>query len=305
MSEWTYEFTSTVPGTPARVFAAWTDPVQLRRWFAEHADVEGREGGAFRFWGRYTYGVPDAGAARQRITRFEPDSAFGFEWPFDGAPSQVTLSIAASDPKDGVPATKVDVTHVFPSKPAVPYGEELVDDLWRLTLGNLGAHLRGGDGVVRPDYTDPNPEIRLSIVIDAPRARVFRALVEPALLNRWFATKAQVDPRVGGIYSMGQEYEVGGRTAIFGPSRILEIVPNERLVLDWLDWRGDVTRPPSRIAWTLESVGAKTKVTFVHDGFSRTVDMSDYPFGWGYFLGKLRDTAESLDCQDSKGEGLG
>jgi hypothetical protein len=35
--------------------------------------------------------------------------------------------------------------------------EELVDDLWRLMLGNLDAHLRGGEGVVLLDYSPHVP----------------------------------------------------------------------------------------------------------------------------------------------------
>lgn len=61
-----------------------------------------------------------------------------------------------------------------------------------------------------------------------------------------------------------------------GPTKILDIVTNERLVTDWLDWRGDITRPLTRLAWLLESAGTKTPLTIVHDGFSRTADMSDY-----------------------------
>ena len=41
------------------------------------------------------------------------------------------------------------------------------------------------------------------------------------------------------------------------------------------------------ISFTLESIGEQTRLTFVHAGFSRTTDISDYPFGWVYFLGEL------------------
>lgn len=70
-----------------------------------------------------------------------------------------------------------------------------------------------------------NPEVRLSIVIDAPRATVFRA--------------------------------------------------------------------PSRLAWLLEDVGTRTKVTLIHGGFPRTVDQGDYPFGWVWHLEQLKKEAEA------------
>jgi hypothetical protein len=39
-------------------------------------------------------------------------------------------------------------------------------------------------------------------------------------------------------------------------------------------------------------VGAKTRVTLVHGGFARASDLSDYPFGWGEFLSKLKAEIE-------------
>jgi uncharacterized protein YndB with AHSA1/START domain len=74
----------------------------------------------------------------------------------------------------------------------------------------------------------------------------------------------------------------------------LELVPNEKLVISWPDWRGDTSVPEQSITWLLEPSGEGTRVTVIHSGFVRTVDLSDYPFGWGYFLGRLKDVAEGL-----------
>ncbi len=292
-TEWKHEHSVSLPASPSSVFAALTDPAQLQRWFAERVKVEPRQGGAFRFWGRHTYGAPKAGGLDQRITRFEPDHALAFEWPFAGATSEVTLELEAEPPKESAPQTRLRLRHSFSNRLDVPYPTELVDDLWRLTLGNLDAHLRGGDAMVLPDYTDASPEIRLSIVIDAPKERVFCALIEPESIDKWMGGKAAVDPRVGGVYTLGWKYTVGEREVAGGSTRILELVENQRLVTDWVDWRGDTTRPPTRLTYLLESQGAKTKVTLVHSGFSRTVDQSDYPFGWRWFLEQLRKTVES------------
>ena len=215
-----------------------------------------------------------------------------FSWQFEGVPSEVTLTATPADPDNDGPRTTIAVRHSFPSPLAVPWSEELVDDLWRLTLGNLQAYLRGGDGIVLPDYTDPNPEIRLSIVVNAPRERVFRALIEPEALNSWVASAADVDPRIGGHYGYGWVYKIKDRDVVGGPTTILDLVPNERLVTDWLDWRGDSTRPPTRLAWLLDDVPGGTRVTLVHGGFSRVVDQGDYPFGWVDFMERLKTTIE-------------
>lgn len=292
MSSWSHAFSVTLPATPARVFSALTSAEELRQWFAEHVEVDAREGGVFRSWGRHTYGAPTpAGGA---IIAFEPNRKLEFEWTFDGVPSRVGW-IVDQDTADAS-KTRLSLTHAFDRASGIAYERELVDDLWRLTLGNLDAHLRGGSGVVRPDFTNPHAEVRLTIVIDAPREKVFRALTDPEALAKWFSLPASnkpvVDLRNGGVFDLGWEYDVGGKRVKAGTTRILDVVENERLVTDWLDWRGDSSRRPQRIAWLLDSVGDKTRVTFVHDGFERPADMSDYPFGWVYFVDLLKRTVE-------------
>jgi uncharacterized protein YndB with AHSA1/START domain len=290
---WTHEFAFAVSGSPARVFAALTDPSQLRAWFAEHVEIDPRAGGTIRFWGRHTYGAPDRPLVASTIRRFEPGETLVFEWGLEGVAGEATIELRPDEKTADGSRTAVAVRHSFERRIPIAYGDELVDDLWRLTLGNLDAHLRGGTGIVLPDFTQPTAEIRLSIVIDAPRARVFRALVDPDALNRWIATSASVDPRTGGTYSFAWKYEHKGRRVESGPTTILDLVENERLVIDWTDWRGDTTRPPTRVAWVLGDEGHGTRVTLVHSGFSRVADQSDYPFGWGWFLDRLRAEAEA------------
>ena len=84
-------------------------------------------------------------------------------------------------------------------------------------------------------------------------------------------------------------HKVDGRDVEGGPTKILEFIPNEKLVLDWPDWRGDKSVAGQRITFQLEAEGSGTKLTFVHSGFDRTTDIGDYPFGWVYFIGKLGD----------------
>jgi uncharacterized protein YndB with AHSA1/START domain len=285
---WTHRHECTLPAPPDRVFTALTQASELQRWFAEHAAVDLRPGGRFQFWGKHTYGAPPTADERQQVTRLEANRVLGFRWPFEGLESEVVLTLS---PAAEINATQLLVEHHF--DPASRSADiDAVDDLWRLTAGNLAAHLRGGDGIVLVDYTDASPEIRTSIVIDAPPDRVFRALIDPAALNTWIASAAEVEPHVGGRYSFGWTYQHGGRNVTGGPTRILELVPNERLVTDWPDWRGDPQKPPTRVAWLIEPFGSKTRVTVVHGEFPRTVDISDYPFGWRGFLNQLKTVVE-------------
>lgn len=288
MSEWIQTFDCTLPASPERVFAALTDAQALKAWFAEEAEVEPRQGGAYRFWGRHSYGTADAASATQVITAFEPPHRLGFGWRVLDQDSEVTITLVPDDGENSPGGTRFKVRHQFPRAPAIARAQELIDDLWRLHASNLRAWLSGGEGMILPDFTDPDPQVRVSTLIEAPVAVVFASFLDPATLNRWIASAAEVEPRVGGRYRYGWTYEIAGRQVQGGPTRILELVENEKLVTDWPDWRGDPEVPVQRVTWLFEPVGEHTRVTLVHDGFVRAVDISDYPLGWQHFLSGLQ-----------------
>lgn len=291
---WTHDFALPVPAPADRIFEAFTAERELERWFAEHARVEPRPGGAFRFWGRHTIGTPSEDEASGTFTAFEPETRLAFEWTICGTPSSVAISLTPEETEHG-PATRVAVRHELHDALDRPRPRELVDDWWRFTLGNLMAHTTGHGDVLRPDFADPAPEIRLSMTVDAPPAAVFRALIEPDALREWMgAPDPVVEPRAGGRYELGWTYTVDGKEVSGGPMEILEIVPDQLLVVSWPDWRGDPSVPTQAITWRLESEGTGTRVTLVHSGFTRTVDFSDYPFGWGHFMSELARVAVRL-----------
>ncbi|MEO8636596.1 MAG: SRPBCC family protein [Gemmatimonadales bacterium] len=282
---WVHTHSCELTHSPARVFRALTDRTELTSWFAQHAAPGTAPGESFRFWGRHTLGVPTAEEATQRLTRFEADSVVAFTWRLYQTATEVTLTLAPA--ADGA-GTKLTLRHEIQDELGVPRSRELIDDLWRFSLGNLSCHLAGGAGIVLPDYADPAPEVRMVITIEAPPEAVFRALIEPESINRWFGTtSAVVEPRLGGRYDLKWQYKVDGNEVHGGPTTILEFVPNRKLTLDWPDWRGDTSVTGQTITWLLEPTGRGTRVTLVHAGFSRTTDISDYPFGWVYFLDEL------------------
>lgn len=295
MSEgWTHEHAFSIPKPAGRIFEALTMESELKDWFAEHAHVEPRPGGAYRFWGRYTVGTPTEDDADGTITAFEPGARLAFDWTVCGVPSAVTLTLTPEESESGS-QTRVAIRHELRGALDRPRPKELIEDWWRLTLGNLMAHTTGRAEVLRPDFTDPEPEIRLSMTVDAPPEAVFRALIEPDALRQWMGAPAPVvEPRVGGRYELGWKYTVDGQEVSGGPTKILDFVENERLSVSWPDWRGDSSVPMQSITWHLEPDGAGTRVTLVHAGFIRTADFSDYPFGWRHFMDELAKVAVRL-----------
>ncbi len=278
----------TLPAAPDAVFRALTDRTELTQWFAEDAQIEPRMNGVYRFWGRHTLGTPAHDAARQTITRFAPNTALAFSWPINDVDTDVAIAL---DPVDK--GTKLTLTHDVSGDLGVPRQRALIDDHWRLAIGNLFTHLSGGTPVM-PDYFDPMPAVRIKVAIAAPQSVVFRALLDPEALNRWMdAESAEVEPRVGGKFDLHWSYKVDGKDVAGGPTTIRELIPDKKLVLGWPDWRGDASVPDQTITFLLAPDGkGGTTLSFVHAGFGRTADMSDYQFGWQEFLGKLANSSE-------------
>lgn len=273
-----------------RVFRALTEQAELTCWFAQNVDIGTAIGAPFRFWGRHTLAAGDPEDARQVITRYAAGESLGFSWPLYAIDTDVAIELAT----EGEQST-LQLEHIIRGDLPVDRQNELIDDHWRLAMGNLAAHLAGGAGIVLTDYHDPKPEVRLSIRIEATPSSVFRALIEPDAINRWFGTNAsEVDPRVGGTYKTNWSYKIDGRDVLAAPYAFSSLNPIASSSSNWPDWRGDEAVPMQSIAFLLAPEGGTTRLTFVHAGFVRTTDVSDFPFGWGYFLNQLKAVAEGV-----------
>lgn len=106
------------------------------------------------------------------------------------------------------------------------------------------------------------PEVVRSIEIPAPPSSVWQWLSTQEGLRRWLAPDIEIDLQVGGVYRMlGGD----GQTRISGT--VLELVPEGRLVLSWLE-EGAGWVHPARLAITVEPTASGTRVGLVHDGFA-------------------------------------
>ncbi len=109
--------------------------------------------------------------------------------------------------------------------------------------------------------------------IAAPPERVYRAWLEPQVIARWFAPatfkvrKAEVDERVGGRLSIWhtdrEGNDVGG-----SESEIVELVPGERIVLDWQFVGPDRITDPAMVSGltiTFARTPEGTQLDLTHD----------------------------------------
>jgi uncharacterized protein YndB with AHSA1/START domain len=261
--------------TAARVYQAWVSADELRSWFVEQADVS-IEAGTYLFWGRYQPDAPQRDAVNQQILVAEPGQRLRFDWRVAGVETTVDVRI------DQRPAaTRVVVEHEW-----IPESDAaIIEAFWSLSLENLRGWLERGEAGARCDFTVvPLEEIRLSIDVNADPEAVFRALVDPAQLDRYIASSASIEPEVGGRYDFGW--------AEHGPMRILELEPGRRFAYTW-NYEGDDHAANTVVTWTLEGGSGKTRLTMVHSGFSKKRGANDYQIGWLDFMNRIKFMVET------------
>jgi uncharacterized protein YndB with AHSA1/START domain len=145
--------------------------------------------------------------------------------------------------------------------------------------------------------------VRLTRTIAAPPERVYRAWLDPDLLMRWLAPgsmsapRAEVDERPGGRFAVWHAdagEDVGGIEC-----EILELVPNERLVLKHHFVGPEREADPgmeSRLTVSFREVEEGTELTLVHERLERLRDRMPHvadqvTAGWGSVLDKLEAVA--------------
>ena len=254
---------------PAEVFEAFTKPESLTEWFAECARVDLGKG-LFEFWGRYTPRAP--GEPVSKLVGYEAGSSLRFTWAIDGADTPVAIEMATADE-----GTLVTIAHEVPKRGK---GEASVADFWSLALENLRRFLLGMSEVVWCDYSNPaRGSVGLEIDINSDPDAVFRTLIEPAELERYMATKATVEPRVGGQYDVGWGV---------GPIKILELDTPNKLSYSWKHGEDGETV----VTWSLEGSGDRTRLTLVHNGFTADRYSEDYRTGWLKFMNDIKSMVE-------------
>lgn len=107
------------------------------------------------------------------------------------------------------------------------------------------------------------PEVIRTIEIAAPPSTLWQWFASQEALRQWWGTPdLEIDLTVGGAFSLtGPD----GETRDSG--YVLELDPERRLVLSWLEEGGDWVHP-ARLLFILEPIDGGTRVTLQHDGFA-------------------------------------
>ena len=123
------------------------------------------------------------------------------------------------------------------------------------------------------------PAIRITMVMPAPPARVFRALTNAKDIEAWSGAPGRVATKVGGAFRMWDGWNTG---------RVLARRPPTALVYTWRkdSWPDDTA--DSVVRWKLTRVPVGTRVSVVHSGLPSMWEYRDHKGGWPkYFLKPL------------------
>jgi len=105
------------------------------------------------------------------------------------------------------------------------------------------------------------PQVTRSLEIAAPPSVVWSWFTTAEKLRRWIAPSLDIDLREGGGYRMQ------GPDGTWISGVVLELVPEGRLVLSWIEEDSGWLHP-GRLVIELQPVSAGTRVSLVHDGFA-------------------------------------
>ncbi len=260
----------TIAAPASTVFNALTEDKALKTWFAEHASVS-LDDGRYDFWGRLTPETPGREGGRHEIEIHEPGRRLQYRWRLRDGDTTVDLRLTERDGETVVGMWHHDI-------PSVP-GSFSMNDIWSLWLENLRRYVDGRP-TVRCDFSSIAPgDFTHAVEIDGSVAEVWNTLVEPEAKTRWIAHSDTASPAVG------RDWIDWGEGA--GALKILDLVPNERLVLGW-----EIDGEPTVVTWSIEGAAGKARLTLTHSGFGPDRRTDGEWAGWLAYLVRVQSLVE-------------
>ena len=147
---------------------------------------------------------------------------------------------------------------------------------------------------------------RIRYHINAPRAVVYRALLDSRAIAKWEVPDGMschvhaFNAREGGSFRISLTYEAPtgtGKTTAHTDTyhgRFVKLIPNEQVVeVDEFETEDPALRGQMTITITLADVNGGTDLQAVHDGLPSGVSPHDNETGWQMALAKLAALVET------------
>lgn len=147
---------------------------------------------------------------------------------------------------------------------------------------------------------------RLHRHVNAPRASVYRALLNPKAVAAWMVPDGMTsqvhtfDPREGGAFRISLTYEAPtgtGKTTAQTDTfhgRFVKLIPNEQVVeVVEFETPDPAMQGEMTITYTLAEADGGTDLLAVHDRLPPGLSPADNETGWRMSLGKLAALVEA------------
>jgi uncharacterized protein YndB with AHSA1/START domain len=157
-----------------------------------------------------------------------------------------------------------------------------------------------GNSITRKNST------HVSKHINAPRSRVYSALVDAEAIAKWKVPAGMTchvhsfEGREGGTFRISLTYDAPTGTGKTTPStdtyhgRFVQLVPGERVVeVNEFETTDPALRGEMRATITLADTDGGTEVMAVHEGLPRGLSAADNEAGWRMALAKLAALVEA------------
>jgi len=273
---------------PARAWSAITDPAILKNWLGV-VETDLRVGGKFviRF--------KDGNVMEGVIRILTPERLLEYSWREIGDSPESIVRWQIHSRRGGC---RLTLTHTLPggckASDVIGFGGG-----WHAFLDGMEYALQGRDGIavayaaeawppLEAAYTamfDKAPRlaidgtlredagellVRFERWLDSPPMKVWAALTEPELLARWLGD-TDIDPKVGGRYTIQWSSPMTGTITMFEPERVLEYTWFEK----------SVNLPASRVRWELSPAQGGCRLVLTH----RSVKDADRGEAMGFLGG--------------------
>jgi len=149
---------------------------------------------------------------------------------------------------------------------------------------------------------------RVTRSLAAPRAAVYRALLDADAVARWKVPDGMTcrvhrfEPVQGGTLRISLTYDGAGEGKTTAHTdtyrgRFVELVPDERVVeVDVFETADPALRGPMTITVTLaDAPGGGTELVAVHEGLPDAVPVADNELGWRMALDRLAALVEAAE----------
>jgi uncharacterized protein YndB with AHSA1/START domain len=133
-------------------------------------------------------------------------------------------------------------------------------------------------------------DISMEELFPVPVQRVWHALTDSQMINRWLMRTEDFEAKVGTRFTLRHEPRPGFRGYV--ECQVLELAPPHRMVWSWSSVEGGA---PTRLVIELEAHGDATRLTLRHTGDADERTVRGTTEGWAYKLGVLAEALAAAE----------